>query len=112
MGPCLSYHGGMTGQWMPFIWLFTHCVHIGDFSSKEVDELLSESIHMKQLSHPNVMSLLGVCVDAGPSPYIVMPFIVEGSLLNYLKKRRSMLVVTEREEENIVSSPYCVVMYK
>lgn len=25
---------------------------------------------MKQLDHPNVMGLIGVCIDAGPAPYI------------------------------------------
>ena len=76
---------------------------IGTFSNEEVDSFLSESILMKQLSHPNVMSLLGVCLDAGPSPYLIMPFMAEGSLLNYLKKRRSTLVLANNIDEDIVS---------
>ena len=76
---------------------------VGTFSNEEVDAFLSESILMKQLSHPNVMSLLGVCLDAGPSPYLIMPFMAEGSLLNYLKKRRSTLVLANNVDEDIVS---------
>ena len=78
-------------------------MHVGTFSNEEVGDLLSESILMKQLSHPNVMGLIGVCLDAGPSPYLIMPYMAEGSLFNYLKKRRSAFVLTENADESIVS---------
>ena len=61
---------------------------------------------MKSFDHPNVLKLIGVCVDAGPAPYIVMPFMANGSLLSYLKKERSRLVLTEDEEEDLVSNVY------
>ena len=35
--------------------------------------MMSESIKMKHFDHPNVISLIGVCIDAGPAPYIIMP---------------------------------------
>ena len=50
---------------------------------------------MKELCHPNVMNLLGVCLDAGPTPYIVLPFMENGDLLSYIKKHRESLLVTE-----------------
>ena len=34
---------------------------------------MEESVKMKQFNHPNVMSLIGVCTDADPAPYIIMP---------------------------------------
>ena len=48
---------------------------LGSYSQDEVNELLTESFRMKQLSHPNVMGLIGNCVDAGPAPYIVLPYM-------------------------------------
>ena len=48
---------------------------------------------MIQFDHPNVLALIGVCLDGGPAPYIVMPFMSNGSLLSYLKKFRKELLI-------------------
>ena len=48
---------------------------------------------MKEFSHPNVMGLIGICLDAGPAPLIVMPFMVNGSLQAYLIKERENLLM-------------------
>lgn len=59
---------------------------------------------MKSFTHPNILSLIGVCVDAGPTPYIVMPFMANGSLLSYLRKERDKLLFPEeagREEDKV-----------
>ena len=48
---------------------------------------------MKTFNHPNIMNLKGVCLDGGPVPYIILPYMANGSLLTYLKKKRSSLVV-------------------
>ena len=48
---------------------------------------------MKSFNHPNVLTLIGVCIELGPAPYIVMPFMSGGSLLAYLKKERDTLVL-------------------
>ena len=53
---------------------------------------------MKDFQHPNVMTLIGVCLDAGPGVSIVMPFMANGSLLNYLKKERGNLYLSEINE--------------
>lgn len=50
---------------------------------------------MLGFDHPNVLTLLGVCLDGGPAPFIVMPYMSNGSLLGYLKKHRKDLVLTE-----------------
>ena len=44
------------------------------------------------------MELKGVCLDGGPVPYLVLPYMANGSLLSYLKKQRSSLVVTPGTE--------------
>ena len=58
-----------------------------------------------ELSHPNVMSLIGVCVDGTQGPSIVMPYMGNGSLLDYLKKERKNLYLEfDAEEEQVVSA--------
>lgn len=48
---------------------------------------------MLEFDHPNVLTLTGVCLDGGPAPYIVMPFMSNGSLLSHLKKFRKELLL-------------------
>ena len=69
-------------------------VCIGFIDNEAVQELLSECVKMKNLSHLNVMTLKGVCLDGGPVPYIVLPYMANGSVLSYLKKERSNLTVS------------------
>ena len=57
---------------------------------------------MKNFDHPNVMSLLGVCLDAGPAPYIVLPYMANGNLLSHLKTNRETLVLPNLAEDNEV----------
>ena len=64
------------------------------FLQKElVSDLLRECDKMKEFDHPNVLQLCGVCLDGGPAPYIIMPFMTNGSLLSHLKENRETLVV-------------------
>ena len=63
--------------------------------SSNFEELLHECKWMKDFNHPNVLTLLGICIDAGPSPYVVMPFMTHGSLKTYLKDNKSELTVSE-----------------
>ena len=66
-------------------------------------ELLKECVKMKELDHPNVLTLIGVCLDGGPAPYIVMPFMARGSLLSYLQKERENLVIESAVSDENVS---------
>ena len=61
---------------------------------------------MKRFQHPHVMGLVGVCLDAGPAPYIIMPYMANGSLQSYLKKERKSLVLGEDADEDTVSTHY------
>ena len=58
---------------------------------------------MKHFDHPNVLHLIGVCLDAGPAPYVVMPYMANGSLLHYLKKERNNLVLPVGVDDDVVS---------
>ena len=53
---------------------------------------------MYTLDHPNVLTLCGVCLDGGTAPYIITPFMANGSLLTYLKNNRRTLVVSQEAE--------------
>ena len=44
-------------------------------SSDSVKEFIEESLVMQDLDHPNVMGLIGICLDAGPSPLIILPYM-------------------------------------
>ncbi len=65
--------------------------------------MMKESIKMCDFDHPNVLTLIGVCVDGGPTPYIVTPFMSNGSLQSYLKKHRTELILEEGADEDEVS---------
>ena len=65
--------------------------------------MLSETLKMENLSHPNVMNLIGISISNTLSPILIMPFMENGSLLNYLKKERSSLYLDSDEEEECVS---------
>ena len=64
---------------------------------------MNESLKMKCFDHPNVFSLIGVCLDAGPAPYVVIPFMANGSLLHYLKRERKNVVLTSDIDDDVVS---------
>lgn len=76
----------------------------GFFDFAKIDSIMDESLKMKHFEHPNVLGLIGVCLDAGPAPYVVMPFMANGSLLHYLKKERADIVLTAEVDEDVVSS--------
>ena len=57
---------------------------------------------MQSFNHPNVMSLIGVCENLSGGPAVVMPFMANGSILDYLKKNRNSLVLDATAEETMV----------
>ena len=58
-----------------------------------VKDMLKECSRMYKFDHVHVLTLKGVCLDGGPAPYIIMPFMANGSLLTYLKQNRKNLVI-------------------
>ena len=72
-------------------------------SVSDISELLDESLKMKAFSHPNILNLIGVCVDGGPAPYVVMPYMERGSLLHFLKKERPHFTLAEGADSELVS---------
>ena len=73
--------------------LFQYSLNLGFLNEDLVDDLLKECTKMQNFDHPNVLQVIGVCLDGGPAPYIIMPFMTNGSLLSHLKENRETLVM-------------------
>ncbi|XP_055984786.1 tyrosine-protein kinase Mer [Sorex fumeus] len=61
---------------------------LNNFSQREIEEFLSEAACMKDFDHPNVIRLLGVCIEMSsqgvPKPMVILPFMKYGDLHTYL----------------------------
>ena len=55
-----------------------------------IKDLVAETAVMKTFHHPNVLPLLGVCIDYDDEDVlkIVIPFMANGDLRNFLKNNR------------------------
>nr|XP_020458613.1 tyrosine-protein kinase Mer [Monopterus albus] len=65
---------------------------LDSFSQKEIEEFLNEAACMKDFNHPNVIKLLGVCLEVGsgnfPKPMVILPFMKYGDLHSFLLRSR------------------------
>ncbi|XP_056423188.1 tyrosine-protein kinase Mer isoform X2 [Hyla sarda] len=65
---------------------------LDNFSQREIEEFLSEAACMKDFNHPNVIKLLGVCLEVGPrrtpKPMVILPFMEYGDLHSFLLSSR------------------------
>ena len=68
-----------------------------------MDKFVDESRKMSRFDHSHVMGLIGVCLDAGSAPLIIMPYMANGSLLKYLRRERKNIVLFEDDDEDEVS---------
>lgn len=71
---------------------------VGEMISPELADLLSEFHLLKDVSHPNVIKLLGACTDVSGPFLLILEYCEHGSLRNYL--RRSRLVLPEQQQQN------------
>ncbi|KAJ6651994.1 hypothetical protein lerEdw1_015851 [Lerista edwardsae] len=58
--------------------------HLAAEDTMEVEEFLKEAAVMKEIKHPNLVQLLGVCTREPPF-YIITEFMTYGNLLDYLR---------------------------
>ncbi|XP_076989832.1 tyrosine-protein kinase Mer isoform X2 [Tamandua tetradactyla] len=65
---------------------------LDNFSQREIEDFLSEAACMRDFSHPNVIQLLGVCLEVSPQgtprPMVILPFMEYGDLHTYLLSSR------------------------
>ena len=87
---------------MPHLKTLCHIHNVGVFGTSELTSMIEESVKMAKFNHPKVMRLIGVCIDKGPSPYIVMPYMSYGSLLSFLKKHRAELTLANDNDQELV----------
>ena len=73
---------------------------VGFIDDTAVEELLRECDKMKDFHHLHVMTLIGVCLDGGPAPYLILPHMANGSLLSYIRKEQSNLVLMDGDDTN------------
>ena len=90
--------------------LFLHATHtlstvfitVGLFSPNDVHNMMEEVLKMRKFNHPNVMSLIGVCLNSGAGVAFVMPYMDNGSLLGYLRKDREALILPKGSDGETV----------
>ena len=56
---------------------------------------------MLSFEHPNVMSLVGVCLD-DKMPLLIMPFMSNGSVMEYIKHHKQELLLTSASTDEEV----------
>ncbi|XP_006005126.1 tyrosine-protein kinase ABL2 isoform X2 [Latimeria chalumnae] len=89
--------GGQYGEVYVGLWKkynLTVAVKTLKEDTMEVEEFLKEAAVMKEIKHPNLVQLLGVCTLEPPF-YIVTEYMPHGNLLDYLRE-------CNREEVNAV----------
>ena len=62
---------------------------------------------MKDFSHLNILTLMGVTLDSRGSPCLIIPYMANGSLCEYLRKervRKELLLGEDAEVEFVVST--------
>ncbi|XP_043941178.1 tyrosine-protein kinase ABL2 isoform X3 [Protopterus annectens] len=93
--------GGQYGEVYVGVWKkynLTVAVKTLKEDTMEVEEFLKEAAVMKEIKHPNLVQLLGVCTLEPPF-YIVTEYMPYGNLLDYLRD-------CNREEVNAVALLY------
>ena len=81
------------------------CIVIGFHDQERADALLDEALRMRKLDHPNVLTLIGVCMDVLSAPCIVMPYMANGSLLPHLRRTNSYVLVNSHEQRMVRKYP-------
>ncbi|XP_067826035.1 tyrosine-protein kinase ABL1 isoform X3 [Heptranchias perlo] len=79
--------GGQYGEVYEGVWKkynLTVAVKTLKEDTMEVEEFLKEAAVMKEIKHPNLVQLLGVCTREPPF-YIITEFMTHGNLLDYLR---------------------------
>ena len=71
--------------------------------SSKVDErkMMKELSTMLSFDHPNVMTLIGTCFKRD-TPFIIMPFMSNGNVLEHVKQQREELLLSEGAPETQV----------
>ncbi len=77
----------------------------GESMSPELADLLSEFHLLKDVSHPNVIKLLGACTDVSGPFLLILEYCEHGSLRNYLRRSRLILPEQQQNPTTMMSTP-------
>ena len=79
-----------------------HMYSVALFSCGDLERLTKEISTMLSFQHPNVMSLVGVCLD-GEMPLLIMPFMSKGNILEYVRRhKKELLLTSEATDEEVL----------
>ena len=81
--------------------MYSIMLSTGLFTVNDVHNMTQ--LTMKLFDHPNVMTLIGVCVSIGGGPAIIMPYMENGSLLSYLRKDKKNITASDYQDLETVS---------
>ena len=82
--------------------------HSDVVTPNDIHNLKEEVLKMQSFNHPNVMSLIGVCENFCGGPAVVMPFMANGSILDYLRRERRNLMLDGEAEGSMVCKLHAV----
>ena len=83
------------------ILLLSPYIYTALFSSHDMERMTKEVSTMLNFKHPNVMPLIGVCLD-GEMPLIIMPFMSNGSVLEFVKSHRENMFLCSHAKTEMV----------
>ena len=67
------------------------------FSSSTAEDFIKECNIAKKFDHPNVLSLVGVCIIPEESvPLMVMPYMHHGDVKSFVKSKRGNTIKVEK----------------
>ncbi len=81
----------MAGHWSGLIIMLIHAMSDSTASYGHLKQFIEESVLMCSFDHPHVLGMVGICLDHNNSPYLLLPFMENGDLKNFLKKKRETL---------------------
>ena len=79
---------------------------ISDTCSEDIlKAFLEECVSMKSFKHPNVLGLVGMCLNSPNCvPLLVLPFMANGNLKKYLQQARRYEMIDQYPEASVNGS--------